>query len=96
MNLTPFTKKIEVDAGYKGFYKLGGEKFTLIVNENGIKLTIDSRTGVPNGTGELKELFKPTLGLFQAKKIAEELGELTCDEAIREGFILTGLVRIES
>jgi len=95
MNLTPYTKKIEIDAGYKGFYKLGTEKFTVIVNENGIKLTIDNRTGVPNGTGELKELFKPTLGMYQAKKIAEQMNEITYEEAINQGFVLTGVVRVD-
>ena len=95
MNLTPYTKKIEVDAGYKAFYKIGLDKFTVIVNENGIKLTVDNRTGVPNGTGELMELFKPTLGMYQAKVLAEQMKEINYEEAIHLGFVLTSVVRVD-
>jgi len=46
-------------------------------------------------TGELKELFKPTLGMYQAKKIAEQMNEITYEEAINSGFVLTGVVRVD-
>lgn len=88
MILSPFTKKIEVDAGYKGFYKVGNEKCTVTVNEFGIKLVSDSRTGIPNGTGVVKQLFKPMLNLYEAKKYADTMPAVGADGAIRSGFCL--------
>lgn len=92
MNLSPFTKKIEVDAGYKGFYRAGNEKCTVTVNEFGIKLVSDSRTGIPNGTGMVKQLFKPMLNIYEAKKYAETMPELNACEAFKWGFFLVGEV----
>lgn len=92
MILSPFTKKIEVEAGYKGFYKAGNEKCTVTVNEFGIKLVSDTRTGVPNGTGVVKQLFKPMLSLYEAKKYAETMPELKACEAFKQGFCLVGEV----
>lgn len=92
MNLSPFTKKIEVEAGYKGFYRAGNEKCTVTVNEFGIKLVSDSRTGIPNRTGMVKQLFKPMLNIYEAKKYAETMPELNAYEAFKWGFILVGEV----
>lgn len=92
MILSPFTKKIEVDAGYKGFYRAGNEKCTVTVNEFGIKLVSDSRTGIPNGTGIVKQLFKPMLNIYEAKKYAETMPELKASEVFELGFFLVGEV----
>lgn len=92
MILSPFTKKIEVDAGYKGFYKAGNEKCTVTVNEFGIKLVSDTRTGIPNGTGIVKQLFKPMLNIYEAKKYAETMPELKASEVFELGFFLVGEV----
>ena len=40
------------------------------------------------------ELFKPTLGMYQAKVIAEQMKEINYEEAIYLGFVLTGVVRV--
>lgn len=90
MILSPFTKKVEVDAGYKGFYKAGSEKCTVTVNEFGIKLVSDTRTGIPNGTGVVKRLFKPMLNIYEAKKYAETMPLVGADEALLSGFCLVG------
>jgi hypothetical protein len=88
MILSPLTKKIEIDAGYKGFYRVGNEKCTVTVNEYGIKLVSDSRTGVPNGTGVVKQLFKPLLNIYEAKRYAEIMSPVGAEEAILNGFCL--------
>jgi hypothetical protein len=92
MILTPFTKKIEIDAGFKGFYKIENERCTVTVNEHGIKLVSDNRTGIPNGTGVVKHLFKPMLNVYEAKKYAETMPELKASEALKQGFSLVGEV----
>ena len=88
MILSPFTKKIEVEAGYKGFYKVGSERCTVTVNEFGIKLVSDSRTGIPNGTGVVKQLFKPMLNIYEGKRYAETMPLVGAEEAVLNGFCL--------
>ena len=36
MKLSPFMKQVEVEGGYKGFYRLGVHKITFTVEDNGI------------------------------------------------------------
>lgn len=87
MILSPFIKKIEVDAGFKGFYKAGNEKCTVTVNEFGIKLVSDTRTGIPNGTGVMKQLFKPMLNIYEAKEYAKTMPKFMACEALKHGFL---------
>ena len=92
MILSPFTKKIEVEAGYRGFYKVGNEKCTVTVNEFGIKLVSDIQIEIPNGTRVVKQLFKPMLNIYEAKKYAERMPQINACEALNEGFCLVGEV----
>jgi hypothetical protein len=86
MILSPFTKKIEVDAGFKGFYRAGNEKCTVTVSEYGIKLVFDGRAVIPNGTDVVKQLFKPMLNIYEAKKYAERMPAISSDQALLYGF----------
>jgi len=95
MNLTPFTRKIEIDAGFKGFYKIGNEKCTVTVNDFGIQIVFDTRTGIPSQVGVLRKLFKPISGMGKARVYADKMPQLTFQQALLEGFVLTGEVIFE-
>lgn len=79
---------IEVEAGYKGFYKVGNEKCTVTVGEYGIKLVFNCRAVIPNGTDVVKQLFKPMLNIYKAKKYAERMPAISSDQALLYGFYM--------
>ncbi len=72
MILSPYTKKVEIYVGYRGFYTCGDEKVTITVEENGIGAIVDTRSGQPGETGYLIKLFKPMQNLEQGKKYIEQ------------------------
>ncbi len=88
MKFTPFTKKIEVDAGYKAFYKNEIEKVEVFVIDNGIKVIITKVNHSVSDLPVMKRYFKPYLNLISALKYAKSLGEMNEDEYRNEGFIL--------
>lgn len=88
MKFTPFTKKIEVDAGYKAFYKNELEKVEVFVIENGIKVIISKVNQSASDTPVMKRYFKPYLNLMSALNYAKSLGEMNEDEYRNEGFVL--------
>ena len=88
MKLTPYTKKVEVYVGYKGFYTCGREKITITVEENGIGVLIDTRSGRPGNKGLLMKYFKPMGSLEAAKKYVEkEFLELPSFQLEEIGFV---------
>lgn len=88
MKFTPFTKKIEVDAGYKAFYKNEVEKVEVFVIDNGIKVIITKVNQSVSDLPVMKRYFKPYLNLMSALNYAKSLGEMTEDEYRNEGFVL--------
>lgn len=92
MKLSPFLKKIEIEAGYRGFYRLGTYKFTVTVEDNGIGILIDQRTGHPLDRGVVVRLFKPMTNVWAGKKYAEAMGEPSLEELLRTNFIELGRV----
>lgn len=88
MKFTPFTKKIEVDAGYKAFYKNELEKVEVFVIENGIKVIITKVNQSASDLPVMKRYFKPYLNLMSALNYAKSLGEMNEDEYRNEGFVL--------
>lgn len=88
MILSPYMKKVEIFVGYKGFYTCGNEKVSITVEENGIKAIIDTRSGRPNETGELKKYFKPMSCLEEARIYAQnEFLELPSFQLEEIGFV---------
>lgn len=87
MKLSPFMKQVEVEGGYKGFYRLGVQKITFTVEDNGIGVYVDSRSGIPIESGSLKRLFKPMTSLWAGKKFVESIGEPDPAELTTLGFI---------
>jgi hypothetical protein len=94
MNLSPLTKKIEVEVGYKGFYKRGSEKYTVTVHETGVSIEIDARTGFPASLGRLERLFKTMLSLYEAKALAQRIGEPDRDGLVKLGFVEVRTVEV--
>lgn len=95
MTLSPYTKKVEVYVGYRGFYTCGREKVTITVEENGIGALIDTRSGKPNAKGLLMKYFKPMSSLEEAKKYVEkEFLELPSFQLEEIGFIELKVVEI--
>lgn len=90
MKLVPFTKRVEIEAGYRGFYRLGTSKYTITVEENGIGILIDQRTGHPLDRGEIVRLFKPMISLWAGRKYVESMGEMTITGLQKAGFIELG------
>ena len=88
MRFTPFTKRIEVDAGYRAFYTTEKEKFEVHVIENGIKVTIISKSSLINGLPVVRQYFKPILNLMTALEYAKSLGELNEGGYSAKGFVL--------
>ena len=87
MKLSPFMKQVEIEGGYKGFYRVGKQKVSVTVEENGIAVYADSRSGVPLETGTLVRLFKPMTSLWEGKKFAETLDGQGVSELVALGFI---------
>jgi len=88
MILSPYTKKIEIYVGYRGFYNCGNEKITITIEDNGIGALIDRRTGRPNEKGVLMKFFKPMNNLDEAKKYIEnEFLELPSWHLEEIGFV---------
>lgn len=88
MKLTPYTKKVEIYAGYQGFYTCGREKVTITVEENGVGALIDTRSGRPGDKGLLMKYFKPMASLQDAKKYVElEFLELPSFQLEEIGFV---------
>lgn len=88
MTLSPYTKKVEMYVGYRGFYTCGLEKITITVEENGIGALIDTRSGRPNEKGVLMKYFKPMASLEEAKKYVErEFLELPSFHLEEMGFV---------
>ena len=56
MILSPYTKKVEIYVGYRGFYTCGREKVTITIEDNGIGALIDTRSGKPNEKGLLMKI----------------------------------------
>lgn len=88
MKFTPFTKKIEVDAGYKAFYKNELERVEIFVIENGIKVIISKVNQSVTDLPMMKRYFKPYLNLMSALEYAKSLGEIDEDGYRNEGFVL--------
>lgn len=88
MKFTPFTKKIEVDAGYKAFYKNELERVEIFVIENGIKVIISKVNQSVTDLSMMKRYFKPYLNLMSALEYAKSLGEIDEDGYRNEGFVL--------
>lgn len=87
MKLSPFMKKVEVEGGYRGFYKSEGFKFAVTVEDNGIGVVADSRQGVALDSGELYKLFKPMKSMWDGKSYMEKLGEACLMRLKDEGFV---------
>ena len=87
MKLSPFMKKVEVEGGYRGFYKSGNYKITVTVEDNGIGVIADGREGIELSTGELHKLFKPMKSMWDGKNYMEKLGEVCLTQLKNEGFI---------
>ena len=81
MILSPFTKKVEIYVGYKGFYIYGDEKITLTIEEAGVGVLVDTREIFNLNRGSVVKYFKPMANLsegkkyscYEAKKIKKEL-----------------------
>jgi hypothetical protein len=96
MKLSPFMKKVEVEGGYRGFYKSGSFKMTVTVEENGIGVIVDGRKGLTLSTGELHKLFKPMKSIWDGKNYMEKLGEVCFSQLKSEGFIeVTSLTSVD-
>ncbi len=88
MILSPYTKKVEIYVGYRGFYTCGKEKITITVEEVGIGALVDTRSGKPNEKGRLIKYFKPMPSLNEAKKYIEnEFLELPSWHLEEIGFV---------
>lgn len=87
MKLSPFMKQVEVEGGYKGFYRCGSAKITVTVEDRGVAILIDERTGFPVSFGLVRRLFKPMGSLWDGKKFMEQLGEPAVDDLDRLGFV---------
>lgn len=97
MILTPYTKKVEIYVGYRGFYTYGEEKITITVEDNGIGALVDSRSGRPNEKGLLIKFFKPMANLQSAKRYIEiEFLELPSFELEEVGFIKIQEINVEN
>jgi hypothetical protein len=88
MRFIPFTKKIEVDAGYRAFYANERENYEIFVIDNGIKVIISNKGNPIDGLPTVKRYFKPILNLMTALEYAKSLGELDEIGYRSEGFAL--------
>ncbi len=88
MKFIPFTKKIEVDAGYKAFYKKNRDKFEVYVVENGIKVIVSKETQLKYELTAMKRYFKPYLNMMSALEYAKSLGEISEECYLAKGFVL--------
>lgn len=96
MILSPYTKKVEIYVGYRGFYTCGNEKITITVEENGIGALIDIRSGRPGDKGLLMKYFKPMSSLHSAKKYIElQFLELPSFQLEEVGFIKIQEINVE-
>lgn len=97
MILSPYTKKVEIYVGYRGFYTCGHEKITITVEENGIGALVDTKSGRPNEKGLLIKFFKPMANLQSAKRYIEiEFLELPSFELEEVGFIKIQEINVEN
>jgi hypothetical protein len=96
MKLSPFMKKVEVEGGYRGFYKSEGFKFTVTVEDSGIGVVADSRQGIALDSGELYKLFKPMKSMWDGKSYMEKLGEVCLMRLKDEGFVEVASVLINN
>lgn len=87
MKLSPFMKQVEIEGGYKGFYRYGSTKITITVEENGIGVLVDERTGFPMSLGCVRRLFKPMANVWDGKKYMEQLEAPSPSDLDRLGFI---------
>lgn len=95
MTLSPYTKKVEVYVGYRGFYTCGQEKITITVEDNGVGALIDTRSGKPNAKGLLMKYFKPMASLEEAKKYVEnDFLELPSFHLEDVGFVELKIIEI--
>ncbi len=95
MILSPYTKKVEIYVGYRGFYTCGNEKITITIEEAGIGALVDTRSGKPNGKGRLIKYFKPMASLNDAKKYIEnEFLELPSFHLEENGFVELKVIEV--
>lgn len=95
MTLSPYTKKVEVYVGFRGFYTCGQERITITVEDNGIGALIDTRSGKPNEKGLLMKFFKPMASLEEAKKYVEkDFLELPSFQLEEIGFVALKAIKI--
>lgn len=87
MKLSPFMKQVEIEGGYRGFYRYGKAKITVTVEDNGIAVLIDERTGFPASFGLVRRLFKPMASVWDGKKFMERVGEVNPDDTQALGFV---------
>lgn len=87
MKLSPFMKKVEIEGGYRGFYKIRDVSFTVTVDDRGVLILIDTCPIKGLSTGTLSKFFKPISGLIDAKIFAESIGEADLDQLIDLGFV---------
>lgn len=90
MKLSPYVKKVEVEAGYRGFYRVGSSKFTVTVEDSGIGVLVDERSGHPLSRGTVVRLFKPMISVWAGRKYAEAMGALTVTQLLDASFIEVG------
>lgn len=96
MKLSPFMKKVEVEGGYRGFYRLGNFKYTVTVEDRGIAIKVDGREGLSLSSGSLHQLFKPMMNLWDGKRYVETMGEIELDRLADEGFVLLSSVTLDN
>lgn len=87
MKLSPFMKQVEIEAGYKGFYRCGNAKITVTIEDSGIALYIDERTEFPASFGLVRRIYKPMASVWGGKKFMEQLGQPAVDDLDRLGFV---------
>lgn len=87
MKLSPFMKQVEIEGGYKGFYRYGSKQVSVTVEENGIGIYVDTRSGIPMDRGVLKRLFKPMTSLWAGRQYVENFGEPNPESLETMGFV---------
>lgn len=96
IKFSPLTKKIEIDVGYKGYYRKNDSKFEVRVLENGVNVIVDTTSEINLAQiykqGYVNEYFKPIKGIMIALKFAKTLNGLSEQELVERGFILVSSV----
>ncbi len=96
MVFVPLTQKIEIDIGFKTFYKLGDKKVHIKVLDTGINVMFDTTTDINlaqiSKTGCVREYFKPIKGTMMALKYAKTLDHPEEGELISRGLVLTSML----